>query len=178
MTTDASIAAEEPDGGSVGPGGHPILLGSPDDLAVAFVNGWIVDGRSGGLVQGRLHSEGNIVMISPSSPLGTYEFVGYMEGGEYLMSEDATRTHRDRIEEINADKSGGGEDLPDPPPGRTIYTHAEPHDKLLVIGRQFIVNRISTRKYFSELEAMNAPCIYCKGQFFTNEEIEIIMASD
>jgi hypothetical protein len=163
-----------PDLYSIGPGGHPFLINSPDYFAAAFVNGWIVDGRGGGLVQGRLHSEGNIVMISPTGPLGCYELVGHMEGGEYLMSMAATELHRDRLTAINADKSPCDVEIPDPPPGRTLFTHAEPHDKLLVISRQFIINRVSTRRCFAELVALNAAYGHFTGQFFTNADIEVL----
>ncbi|WP_146098031.1 hypothetical protein [Xanthomonas arboricola] len=171
MSDDPPQPADEP---VTGPGGHPILLHTPEDFASAFVNGWVVDGRSGGLIQGRLHSEGHVLMISPSSPLGTYEFMGYMEGGEYLMSVEATEKHRLRIEEINNDKSDDGAQLPDPPLGRTIFMHADPHDKLLVIGQQFIVNRVSTRNHFAELVALNAPHVYYNGQFLPDDIVEEI----
>lgn len=168
--------APNPEIYSIGPGGHPLLINSADYFAAAFVNGWILDGRGGGLVQGRLHSEGNIIMISPSSPLGSYEFVGHMEGGEYLLSVAATELHWERLTAINADKTPCNVELPNPPPGRTLFTHAEPHDKLLVIGRQFIVNRVSTRRCFAELVALNAAHAHFTGQFFTNAEIEEIKA--
>lgn len=152
----------------VGPGGYPIIIWSPEDFATAFVNGWVVDGRSGGLVRGRSHEQGHIVMISPSSPLGRYELVGLMEGGEYLMSTDATAIHQERLKEINGDNTPCDTPLPAAPAGRVLDVTAEPHDKLLVIERQFIINCNSTRRHLDELLALNAPHVHNRGQFFTD----------
>lgn len=153
---------------------YPLLIDSVDTLARFIVNGWVVDGRSGGLVRGRLHSEGHILMIQPTNVLGRYEFVGYMEGGEYLMSVDATATHFNRLHEINSDKASTEVQLPQCVAGRVIDTRAEPHDKLLLISRQFVINRNSTRKYFHELESLNAPHPFYNGRIFTNEELDVI----
>ena len=86
----------------------PYLIHDCEQLASLILNGWLVDGRSGGLVRGRLHSEGHILMVQPSRTPGAYQFVGYMEGGEYLMSVGATATHFHRLEEINSDKTPRG----------------------------------------------------------------------
>lgn len=150
------------------------MIESPEHLAAALVNGWIIDARNGGLVRGRLHEEGHIVMIQPSSPLGTYEFVGVMEGGEYLMSVSATKLHCARLEEINADNGPCDTALPDAILGRVVDARAEPHDKLLIISHQFIVNRRSTRRHLSELIMLNEPFIECSGQFFQQEIIEYL----
>ncbi len=152
------------------------LIDSPESLAKCIVNGWIVDGRSGGLVRGRLHSEGHILMIQPTDVLGGYEYVGYMEGGEYLMSVEATAVHFERLQEINSDKEPTEIQLPESVAGRVVDTRAEPHDKLLLITRQYIINRNSTRKYFHELESLNAPHPFYNGYIFTDEELNFIRA--
>ena len=151
-----------------------LLIESPEVLAKFLVNGWIIDGRSGGLVRGRLHTEGHILMIQPTQVLGGYEFVGYMEGGEYLMSIDATATHFERLNEINTDKGEDEAKLPSSLPGRIIDTSAEPHDKLLLIYKQFIINRSSTSKHFEELVALNDPHPFYAGRIFTDEELTVI----
>jgi len=151
-----------------------LLIESSESLARLFVNGWIVDGRSGGLVRGRLHSEGHILLIQPTEILGGYEFVGYMEGGEYLMSVDATENHFGRLEEINRDKGEGESKLPSSLTGRVIDTSAEPHDKLLLIHRQYIINRSSTAKHLEELVALNEPHPFYAGRIFTDSEIALM----
>lgn len=145
---------------------------SPDNFLRAFVNGWVVDGREGGLIEGRLHKEGHIVMMRPSEEvLGEYELLGLVEGGEYVMSPDASTAFFDRIEEINLDKS------PCPPaharvPSRILNTRAEPHDKFLIIQKgQWIVNIEATNRHFDELEQMNNQFGFYNGQVLFNEEI-------
>lgn len=153
-----------------------LLIDSSDTLARFIVNGWVVDGRSGGLVRGRLHSEGHILMIQPTNVLGGYEFIGYMEGGEYLMSVDATKNHFSRLDEINSDKTPAEDELPAFVAGRVIDTHAEPHDRLLIVSQQYIINRNATRRYFRELETLNAPHLFHNGRVFDEDELEIIGA--
>ena len=69
------------DQGSPAPDTDPVLLiESTDQLARLVVNGWIVDGRSGGIVRGRLHSEGQILMIQPTGTLaGTHSWATWRE---------------------------------------------------------------------------------------------------
>ncbi|HEL5401689.1 hypothetical protein IMCGPPIG_01866 [Stenotrophomonas maltophilia] len=148
-----------------------LFIRSPEDFTSDFLSGWIVDGRSGGLVRGRLHEEGHVSMIEHVGPLGTFEFRGVMEGGEYIMSTDATAAHFDRLVQINSDKTPCDIPLPDAPPGRVIDVAAEPHDKLLLIQRQFIINRVSTRRHLSELVALNASHTYYRGQFFSDDVV-------
>lgn len=166
------------DGGEQQDGDYPVFIESPETLARAFVNGWVVDGRDGGLVVGRRHSEGHIAMLQPTDKLGAYAFVGFMEGGEYLMSTDATAAHFERLKEINADR--GPEETVEPPrhANNIIDTRAEPHDKLLVICKQFIINRNSTLRHFEELERMNNAYRYHRGQFFPDEYIVEMMEAD
>src|SRR5690606_19130871 len=77
-------------------------LMSPEVFSKLHSCAWIVDGRDGGLVRGRLHSTGNIVMICPSNKPGYYEFTGLMEGDEYILNNHATVTYWDRLQEINS----------------------------------------------------------------------------
>jgi len=151
-----------------------LFIRTPEEFTSAFLAGWIVDARSGGLVRGRLHEEGHVPMIQHTGPLGAFEYMGVMEGGEYILSTDATATHFDRLVEINNDKTPCDTPLPDAPPGRVIDVSAEPHDKVLLIDRQFIINRVSTRKYLAELVALNAPHSYFRGQFFQDDVIDYL----
>ncbi len=52
-----------------------------------------------------------------------------------------------------------------------IDAAAEPHDKILLIYQQFIINRASTRKYFDELVELNAPHPFYAGRVFNDDEI-------
>ncbi len=148
-----------------------LFIRTPEEFTSAFLAGWIVDARSGGLVRGRLHEEGHISMIQHAEPLGTFEFMGVMEGGEYILSTDATAAHFDRLMEINSDKTPCDTPLPEAPPGRVIDVSAEPHDKMLMIDRQFIINRVSTRRHLAELVALNDPHSYYRGQFFDDNVV-------
>ena len=94
------------------------FIRSPEEFTAAFLAGWIVDARSGGLVRGRLHEEGHVPMLQHAGPLGTFEYMGVMEGGEYILSTDATAAHFDRLNEINSDKTPCDTPLPAAPPGR------------------------------------------------------------
>jgi hypothetical protein len=115
-------------------------------------------------------------MISASSPAGVYEFVGLMEGGEYLMSVGATAAHSERLAEINADCHPGPPSLPGLIAGRILDVSAEPHDKLLVIEKQYIISRNATCRHLDELIALNAPHGHRVGQFFDQETVEYMHA--
>lgn len=166
------------DGGEQQDGDYPIFIESPETLAHAFVKGWIVDGRDGGLIVGRRHCEGHIAMLQPTDRLGAYAFVGFMEGGEYLMSTGATAAHFGRLKEINGDRGQDGTVEPPRYANNIIDTRAEPHDKLLVVCQQFIINRGSTLRHFEELEQMNAAHRYHQGQFFPDEYLEAMLNAE
>lgn len=146
-----------------------------DSFARAFVNGWIVDGRNGGLVVGRSHAEGHIVFLSPGEQLGHYEIQGVMEGGEYLMNPLATKKHWRRLNEINACRDAFASVLP-LKARRIIHTHAEPHDKLVVVHEQFVVNARATSKYVDELDAMNEESSFHSGRIFSDAELSALHA--
>lgn len=123
-----------------------------------FTEGWIVDGRAGGLVVGRSHLEGNIYMIRQCK--GGFEFASHLQGGEYIMTHKAVVKFETRLKAINDDPGGnarGGRIETIPYGLRTFHTAATPFDKLLLIDArdQFIVNRESTARFLSELVAMN-----------------------
>jgi len=56
------------------------LIIKPEFFLNLFINGWIVDGRAGGLIRGRLHEEGHI--LTPTDTLGAYSVCGLAEGGD------------------------------------------------------------------------------------------------
>ncbi len=147
---------------------------SQDEFVRSFINGWIVDGRDGGLIVGRRHVEGHILMFQGTEQLGEFEHVGFVEGGEYLMSTEATELHFKRLEEINADKSPCESEITITTESQLINTRAEPHDKFLIIQRQFIININATKRNFAELEQLNRPHRYHRGRILSDEIIEAI----
>ncbi|TLG92979.1 hypothetical protein FEM54_06045 [Pseudomonas edaphica] len=147
---------------------------SQEDFARCFINGWIVDGRDGGLIVGRRHLEGHILMFQPAGELGEFEQFGFVEGGEYLMSKDATELHFDRLLEINSDKAPCDTEIVYSADSQIINTRAEPHDKFLIVHSQFIINREATKRHFKELQELNQPNRYYRGRVLTDETIELI----
>lgn len=138
---------------------------TPNAFYKLFINGWIVDGRNGGLIRGRLHNEGHILLIEPTDKLAEFRFIGVAEGNEYIMNSLATEKHFERISEINsyppAELTPINQKITENT--RIINTQAEPHDKLLIVHRQFIINRKSTAHYFEELEKLNAEFDFYHG---------------
>lgn len=147
---------------------------SQDEFVRCFVNGWIVDGRDGGLIVGRRHVEGHILMFQGTDELGVFEHAGFVEGGEYLMSTEATELHFKRLQEINADKSPCDSEITITTDSQLINTRAEPHDKFLVIHRQFVININATKRHFSELEELNRHHRHHNGRILSDEFIELI----
>lgn len=122
-------------------------------------NGMIVDGRGGGLVIGRAHDDGGILMFA-QIPNGSYNVTGEVEGGEFIVNPLAYQQHRNRIQEINE----FGQHCRDEPTlsqipsaTRTIHAAASPYNRMIWMHQEdtFIVNRLATEKYLSELQAIN-----------------------
>ncbi|MBC3197022.1 MULTISPECIES: hypothetical protein [Pseudomonas] len=147
---------------------------SQDEFVRSFINGWIVDARDGGLIVGRTHEEGHILMFQGTDVLGEFEHMGFVEGGEYIMSTDATAHHYSRLEEINSDKSPCDAEIYVTASSQLINTRAEPHDKFLVIHKQFIINRNATKRHFDELERLNRPHRYHRGRILDDDVIAAI----
>ena len=120
--------------------------------------GILLDGRRGGLVLGPSHEEGNIFLLYEKQA-GKYEILGTMEGGEYLLSHEAYRTFKDRIDEINS------WEFPTAFPGKIeiskktliINAFGKSSEKVILIDRrgQFIVNKFAVGRYLAEIEALN-----------------------
>lgn len=147
---------------------------TPEQFISYFINGWIVDGRDGGLIVGRQHEDGHVLMFQATHESGSFEHMGFVEGGEYLMSTHATALHRERLEEINSDKSTCDLAINVTTESQLINTRAEPHDKFLIIERQFIINPNATKRHFAELEQLNNPHRYHRGQILSDEVIRAI----
>lgn len=122
--------------------------------------GWVVDARSGGLVLGRTHAEGDIIIVHRITD-GTDRFIvaAMMEDGEYILNVRASISEKARLDEINQLKGDTPSDITlatITPECHIFNTHADPFDKLLWVDRgQFIVNAFATSKHFAELESLN-----------------------
>lgn len=120
---------------------------------------WILlDGRRGGLVLGPSHEEGNIFLLCEQQA-GKYKILGTMEGGEYLLSHEAYRTFKDRIDEINSWEypTAFPEKIVISEKTRIINAFGKFSEKVILIDRrgQFIVNKFATGKFLTELEDLN-----------------------
>jgi len=124
-----------------------------------FLDGYLIDARAGGLVIGKSHEEGHIYMVQRDED-DDFIFVGVMEGGEYLLCHEASDIALERLEIINQDTGPVTEFVvPDiyHRATRVINTSATPDDKIMLIDArgQFIINAVSTRKHFKELQVLN-----------------------
>ncbi|WP_156447342.1 hypothetical protein [Bradyrhizobium yuanmingense] len=118
-----------------------------------------MDARYGGLVLGREGPEDDIPLVQHQGA-GVFVLVGAMQGGEYILSEEATKQHLIRLNEINSEK-GTSPISSYAPKSTVIDTNLMPPGGALWVAHngQFIVNRFATAKYLDELEKMNASSI-------------------
>jgi hypothetical protein len=119
----------------------------------------IMDARFGGLVLGRTGAEDDIPLFQHQGR-GVFVLAGLMQGGEYILSAEATEHHKIRLIEINSEK-GEPPNLPLSPQSMVIDTNLMPSlgGLWIAYGGQFIINRFATTKYFNELEALNVSSI-------------------
>lgn len=130
------------------------------EIYLMFYNGKLIDARRGGLVIGRDSSEDDIPLITPVSD-GIFQFVGLMQGGEFIVHQQATLQNKKRIEEINSHRGEGADSL------KTLYLnkgtqvynshHNNGVVSLLVNNGSFIVNRFATALFYNQLVALNTP---------------------
>ena len=142
-----------------------------------LLDGYLIDARAGGLVIGKSHEEGHIYMIQRDEN-DAFEFINVMEGGEYILCHEACDAALERLEVINQDTGPVTEFVvPDiyHRATRVINTNATPDDKILLIDArgQFIINAVSTRKHFNELQALNDRYAFkshfCMKDFFVRK---------
>jgi hypothetical protein len=119
-----------------------------------------MDARFGGLVLGREGPEDDIPLLQHRGS-GVFAVVGEMQGGEYILSAEATKLYMSRITEINSENGVPPPSLQCSSQSTVIDTNLmPPHGGLWVAyGGQFIVNRFATAKYFDELEKLNVSSI-------------------
>ncbi|WP_276122682.1 hypothetical protein [Pararhizobium qamdonense] len=115
----------------------------------------IMDARLGGLVLGRPGPEDDIPMYAYATD-GIFETWGLMQGGEYILSHEATKRHGPLLEEINSEKGAVSELKFPSTPITTINTNLMPlFSGLWIRGKQFIVNRFATAANLELLEKLN-----------------------
>ncbi len=91
---------------------------------------------------------------------GVYSLVGFMHGGEYILSGAATKLYFDRLEQINSEKgpNGYGEFQFEMSKSTTVINVDVVADILglwVDIDGQFIINSFATTKHFAEIEEIN-----------------------
>jgi hypothetical protein len=116
----------------------------------------IYSGQKGGLILGKLHSQGGIHLISPNSDNTEFTYAGEMEGWEYLSSPLKSELHKNKLLEINKkviptlDSTKTEFDIPHN--CKVVDTReSEINIVLLHFYSQFIINRRSTKKFINEI---------------------------
>lgn len=116
--------------------------------------GWVVDVRAGGLVLGRSHADGDIFMLQECEDR-YFHVIGKMQGGEYILTNQACLAKREEIENINQSKlSNQPISIECSELSRVFNTNSEPDDKFVWIDTngQYIINKISTSHHIQRLE--------------------------
>jgi hypothetical protein len=134
-----------------------------EEMNLLIINGFVVDGRGGGLVLGPSHEDGGIPMLALAGD-GTYRYLGELEGGEYLVNLVAYESQPEQIEAYNNFQDSGEEGMLVVPLSRNLLIlNTYLHDcygrcaKLLLIDAgQFIVNKYATARHFTEIERLNS----------------------
>lgn len=119
-----------------------------------YDNNLIIDASKGGLVIGPRHSEGGIKMILLEND--SINFVGEMEGGEFLINTFASQKFHKRLFEINSYK-GEYQPINETISVRKIIV---PKGGMIILGGpQTIIKRSATSKYLNELQEINETTI-------------------
>ncbi len=116
----------------------------------------IFDSTNGGLVLGKLHVEGGIHMIKFNFKSLRYDYIGEMEGWEYLSSDLKSHEHKRKLIEINELKYGPltaeRTDFEIPTNCKLIDTK---NIEIAVIKISYhgniIINRVSTKNYINQI---------------------------
>lgn len=118
----------------------------------------ITDAKLGGLVVGRQTIDDDIPLYQHTTG-NVFAVVGLMQGGEYLLSQAASRIHKTRLEAINSEKGSASAVFPIKLTSFTSVINTNimpPFGGLWIDWHQFVVNRFATEKYYQELEELNA----------------------
>jgi hypothetical protein len=124
----------------------------------------IYSGQKGGLVIGKLHSQGGIHLILPNVENKVFTYVAEMEGWEYLSSPIKSEQHKNQLLKINSSvvamKNDTIEEFEIPENCKVIDT-SECNINIILLSyySQFIINRKSTKENIHkiiELESKNS----------------------
>jgi len=139
--------------------GHDKGLYLTVDEVISLVNdGYVTDGRSGGLVIGKFHSEGGIHMLQPSGE--KLKYVGEMEGYEYIINEFATKKYMDLLAKINRETQPdyGIPAKPFDIPVDIKTIDVRRHDTEIIfiaMTGHFIINRAASERHLRLLNTIN-----------------------
>lgn len=140
-----------------------------------FTRGWIIDGRAGGYVRGRRHTDGGVPIIAPTYRVPfEFKFIGCMEGDEYLLPARSMREYSSEVIAINELRPSDGAPISFGADDRIIDARAEPHDRFVIVdgGQQYIVNFDATRKYYARLAEITRKFEATQGRVLSDEMIQ------
>ena len=117
--------------------------------------GLIIDGMKGGLVLGYSHQKGGVHMIRQKTEI-TFEYVGEMEGWEYLSHFKTASKYGKELVEINEKRKPISKYIRTTfkiPETCKIIDTTEKEIAFILVAKepQFIVNRFATKKYIKEI---------------------------
>jgi hypothetical protein len=121
-------------------------------------DGYMTDGRAGGLVIGKFHSEGGVHMLQPWGD--KFKYVGEMEGYEYLMNEFVTKRYMDRLTAINRETTPDQAISAKPfdiPTDIKVIDVRRPKIEILLLSRggHIVINRAASEKHLRLLNEIN-----------------------
>ena len=118
----------------------------------------VIDITLGGLVLGNRHSEGGIQVMQFTGD--RFFHLCEIEGGEFLVNYFATKKNLERLAEINSYTSSDDEDIAESTlDGIPVYSVPPGHWVLLRTPLITVIRRSATKKYLSELTAINESAI-------------------
>lgn len=114
----------------------------------------IIDLRLGGLVVGPSHFWGGIFFYTQKDSL--FECCGELEGGEFVVNPISTQMYHNRLTEINEDYTNSVK-LSSRAINeyRTTKINNNKKQALWITGEVYIINKVSTAKYYEELCEIN-----------------------
>ena len=119
-------------------------------------HGGFIDATPGGLVIGKTHGEGGVMVVSPNKDGESIDIVAEIEHGEYIMCPKATKEYKNRLSEINSDNDFNGSINIDDIRLKSVLFTGKTFATIIVMGEeQYIINSKSTAKYLDELERLN-----------------------
>ena len=145
---------------------------STEALVGLILHARIIDGRPGGLVVGRRHSEGHVFMYKPrldgAGKTCGIEYSGALEGGEFLVNHASHAMNKAFLDQIN--QAGREERQAHPKTNeeralpldvsaslRVLNTHRNDVDRIILVDErgQFVLNRVATVRNLHRIMELN-----------------------